>query len=118
MEEELELEPKVIIVEGKTDKERLLEILDEPVEIICTYGTLGYEELERLLGELQDREVYVLADADDAGNKMRKLINREFPHVTHLYTRKMYREVATSPKEYLFEMLERANFLVKEIPTD
>ncbi len=113
MEDNFEL--KVIIVEGKTDKERLLEILDEPVDIICTYGTLGYEELELLLAELQDREVYVLTDADDAGNKMRKLINREFPHVRHLYTRKMYREVATSPKEYLAEMLEKANFLVKEV---
>lgn len=32
---------KVIIVEGKKDKEKLLNILDEPVEIICTYVNIG-----------------------------------------------------------------------------
>jgi len=29
---------KAIIVEGKTDKERLMEVLDEPVDIVCTFG--------------------------------------------------------------------------------
>lgn len=105
---------KVIIVEGKTDKERLLEVLDEPVEIVCTYGTLGYEELENLISGFQDDEdIYVLADADDAGQKLRDQLNREFPNLHHLHTRKMYREVATTPWEHLAEVLERAHFQVK-----
>lgn len=37
---------KIIIVEGKTDKERLQEILVEPVEILCSHGTMGYEKLK------------------------------------------------------------------------
>lgn len=105
---------KIIIVEGKTDKERLMEILDEPVEIVLTHGTLGYQEMENLVASLQDEEIYVLVDADDAGQKLRKQLNMEIPNLHHLYTRKMYREVATTPLEHLAEILERAHFKVKE----
>lgn len=104
---------KIIIVEGKTDKERLLEILAEPVEIICTHGTLGYQELEELVTSYQYDNVFVLVDADDAGAKMRTQLNKELPNLHHLYTRKMYREVATTPLEHLVEVLARAHFEVK-----
>lgn len=105
---------KVIIVEGKTDKERLLEIIEEPVEIICTYGTLGYQRLEEMLPQLQGKDIYLLTDADAAGEKLRKQIKREFPDVHHLYTDKMYREVAATPVAYLTELLSKAHFLVKK----
>lgn len=105
--------PKIIIVEGKTDKKRLLQILAEPVEIICTYGTLSEEKIEELIRPLADEEdVYVLVDADDSGNKLRNQLKQELPNARHLYTRRMYREVATTPPEFLAEVLHRAHFEV------
>jgi len=108
---------KVIIVEGKTDKQRLLQLLVEPVEIVCTYGTLGMDKLEELIIELNDDEVCVLLDADDAGNKARRLFKQEFPNVRHLYTHRIYREVATTPLNVLARILEGAHFEVK-LPDD
>ena len=108
---------RVIIVEGKTDKQRLLQLLDEPVEIVCTYGTLGLDKLEQLIEELSDDEVCVLLDADHSGDKARRLFKQEFPNVRHLYTHRMYREVATTPLNVLAQILEGAHFAVK-IPED
>lgn len=107
---------KVIIVEGKTDKERLERVLDEPVKIICSYGTLDADRLEQWIREYDGEEVYILTDADEPGEKLRHQIQLEIPNVRHLYTQRMYREVATTPLEYLAGMLARAHFLVKEIP--
>lgn len=108
---------RVIIVEGKTDKQRLYKLLDEPVEIACTYGTLGPGKLEQLKAEFCDDEVCVLMDADHAGDKARRLFKQEFPNVRHLYTHRMYREVPTTPLKVLAQILEGAHFAVK-IPKD
>lgn len=105
---------KAIIVEGKTDKEHLLKVLDEPVDIICTYGTLNSSKLENLVDIYKYEEVYVLVDADEAGEELRKQIKQEFPNVRDLYTRKKYREVAATPLEELVKLLFKAHFLVKE----
>jgi toprim domain protein len=106
---------KFIVVEGKTDKKRLQEVIAEPVEIICTYGTLGEEKIEELIWPLQDEEeVYILTDADDSGNKLRNQLKRELPNARHLYTRRMYREVATTPQEHLVEILQKAHFEIHE----
>ncbi|HWJ02347.1 MAG TPA: toprim domain-containing protein [Verrucomicrobiae bacterium] len=103
---------KVIIVEGKTDKQRLEEILDEPVDIICTYGTLSEAKVEEIILPLQNREVFVLVDADEPGNKLRSRLKLELPNARHLYTRSMYREVARTPLEHLVKILHDAHFLV------
>lgn len=104
---------KVIIVEGKTDKERLMEVLAEPVTVVCTYGTLSYEKVEELIRPLQNApEVFVLVDADNSGMKLRKQLRQELPNARHLYTRKMYREVARTPIEYLAKVLADAHFEV------
>ncbi|HZK84601.1 MAG TPA: toprim domain-containing protein [Desulfosporosinus sp.] len=104
---------RVIIVEGKTDKLRLEQLLDEPVEIACTYGTLGVDKLEQLIAEFADDKVCVLLDADHAGDKARRLFKQQFPNVRHLYTKRMYREVATTPLLVLAQILERAHFAVR-----
>ncbi|WNB92904.1 toprim domain-containing protein [Bacillus sp. NEB1478] len=101
---------KVIIVEGKSDKDKIATILDEPVEIICTNGTLGLSKLEELAIAIEDRDVYILVDADDAGLKLRKLLQRELPNAEHLYIHKMYREVAKTPLVYLAKVLVGAHF--------
>ena len=109
----VEIMSKVIIVEGKTDKKRLEQILDEPVEIACTYGTLGSDKLEEMIAEYGEDDVWVLLDADVAGDKARRLFKQEFPNIRHMYTQRMYREVATTPLDVLAQILKGAHFAVR-----
>ncbi|WP_223591970.1 toprim domain-containing protein [Neobacillus bataviensis] len=100
---------KVLIVEGKSDKNKVKSILKEPVEIICTNGTISLTKLDELIEFLEDKDVYILVDADEAGEKLRKQFKREFPHAEHLYIDRMYREVATAPVQHLATVLLGAN---------
>jgi toprim domain protein len=100
---------KVIIVEGSSDKKKVLTVLKEEVEIICTNGTIGVAKLDELIDSLFDKDVYILVDADASGEKLRKQFKREFPEANHLYIDKMYREVATAPENHLATVLIGAN---------
>lgn len=100
---------KVIIVEGKSDKQKVSSIIKEPVEIICTNGTISISRLDELIDYIYGKEVYILVDADDSGEKLRKQFIREFPEAEHIYIDKMYREVATSPEYHLATVLLAAN---------
>ncbi|WP_235848950.1 MULTISPECIES: toprim domain-containing protein [Bacillaceae] len=104
---------KVLIVEGTNDRKRVRKVLDEPIDIICTYGTLSEEKLETLILPIEDKEVYVFVDADDAGELLRKQIKRELPNAIHLHTQKGYGQVETTPLDYLTQILG-AHFKVKE----
>ncbi len=108
------MEDKVLIVEGTSDRKRVKQLLDEAVDVICTYGTLSEEKLESLILPIEDKDVYILVDADDAGEKLRKQLMRELPNATHLYTQRVYRQVETTPLDYLAHVL-RGHFNVKEI---
>ncbi|WP_067625091.1 toprim domain-containing protein [Alicyclobacillus acidiphilus] len=103
---------KVIIVEGKTDKARVLRVVREEVEVVCTKGTLSYERIENDIVPLQRDDVYILVDADPAGNRLRRQLKQELPNATDLYTRKSYREVARTPLDYLAKVLADADFAV------
>jgi len=92
---------KVIIVEGTSDKRKVQPIIREPVEIICTNGTISFNKMDELIDELSNRDVYILVDADEAGEKLRKQLKREFPDAEHLYIDRSYREVATTPSNHL-----------------
>ncbi|MCP3740564.1 toprim domain-containing protein [Rossellomorea sp. BNER] len=100
---------KVIIVEGTTDKRKVKDIIKEPVEIICTNGTISITKLDELIDSLFYRDVYILVDADEAGEKLRKQFKREFPEAEHLYIDKMYKEVASAPEKHLASVLTGAN---------
>lgn len=100
---------KVIIVEGTSDRKKVKEIVKEPVEIICTNGTISISKLDELVDELFARDVYILVDADDSGEKLRKLFKREFPEAEHLYIDRMYKEVAAAPEYHLASILIGAN---------
>ncbi|MFJ7935701.1 toprim domain-containing protein [Sporosarcina sp. NPDC096371] len=104
---------KVIIVEGGQDRKRLARILAEPVDIICTNGTVSPYRLEELLAPYEQHELYVFVDADESGDKIRTLFKREFPAAIHLYTEKVYREVETTPYKVLATILLEANFNVQ-----
>ncbi|WP_071460656.1 toprim domain-containing protein [Bacillus massilinigeriensis] len=106
MMDELE---KVLIVEGSSDRKKVQVILKEPVEIICTNGTIGVSKLDELIENLFDKDVYILVDADESGEKLRKQFKREFPEANHLYIDRMYREVATAPEKHLATVLLGAN---------
>ncbi|MDQ0273028.1 toprim domain-containing protein [Cytobacillus purgationiresistens] len=100
-----ELLEKVIIVEGKSDKRKVENIIREPIEIICTNGTLGLSKLDELIDILIDKDVYILVDADAAGEKLRRQFKSELPEAEHLYIDKMYKEVATAPEHHLATVL-------------
>ncbi|WHY66226.1 toprim domain-containing protein [Neobacillus sp. SuZ13] len=100
---------KVLIVEGKSDKNKVKKIVKEPVEIICTNGTISITKLDELIDFLEDKDVYILVDADFSGEKLRKQLKRELPQAEHLYIDRMYREVATAPVHHLATVLLGAN---------
>jgi toprim domain protein len=108
------MEEKVLIVEGTSDRKRVKQVLDEPVNVICTYGTLSAEKLEELILPIEDKDVYILVDADESGEKLRKQLKRELPNATQLFTEKGYGQVETTPLDYLAYIL-RGHFQVKEI---
>ncbi|CAM3205127.1 toprim domain-containing protein [Filibacter tadaridae] len=105
-------EEKVLIVEGGSDRKRLQRIVAEPVEIICTNGTVSPYRLEELLEAYEERELYVFLDADESGEKIRHLFKREFHSAIHLYTEKVYKEVETTPFKVLATILTEAGFKV------
>ncbi|MBD7939411.1 MULTISPECIES: toprim domain-containing protein [Cytobacillus] len=100
---------KVIIVEGKSDKRKVKGIIREPVEILCTNGTIGTSKLDELIDYLIGKEVYILVDADASGEKLRKQFKRELPEAEHIYIDKMYREVEAAPAHHLATVLISAN---------
>ena len=101
---------KVIVVEGGQDRKRLARILAEPVDIICTNGTVSSYRLEEMLEPHEQHELYVFVDADGSGDKIRMLFKQEYPAAIHLYTEKVYREVETTPYKVLAAILQDANF--------
>ncbi|GAE35506.1 toprim domain-containing protein [Halalkalibacter akibai] len=108
------MQEKVLIVEGKSDRKRVKQVLDEDVDVICTYGTLSEEKLETIILPIEDKDVYILVDADESGENLRRKLKRELPNATHLYTLKEYGQVETTPHHYLAQIL-RGDFDVKEI---
>ncbi|MEJ8546342.1 toprim domain-containing protein [Brevibacillus borstelensis] len=104
---------RAIIVEGKTDRERLQKVLAETVLIVCTYGSYSAEKAAQLEEQLADEEeIYIFTDEDDSGKKLRAQLQEDFPHAVHLHTQTLYAQVAHTPLELLADILERAGFLV------
>src|SRR5699024_8180527 len=81
----MNLSDKVLIVEGKTDKRRLEEVLVEPVQIICTFGTMGISKLDEIIEQLGDSQIFILSDADKEGRKIRKWFKKHLSESTHIY---------------------------------
>lgn len=103
---------RVVVVEGGSDRKRLQKVLAEPIEIICTNGTVSPYRIEELLKPYEDCQVYVFVDADASGEKIRALFKREFPEVLHLYTERVYRQVETTPFRTLAAILLSEGFEV------
>lgn len=109
---------KVIVVEGRSDKLRIAPLIAEPVKIICTNGTVSATRLEELLLPYEDLELIILLDADSSGEKLRKLVKREFPEARHVYIDRTYKEVATTPLSVLLDVLISADVAVTSLLTE
>lgn len=103
---------KAIIVEGKSDKLKVKHVIEEPLDIICTNGTISLSKLDEFAETLYDQDVYILVDADDSGEKLRRQLKRELPEASHLYIDKVYKEVAAAPYHHVAEILFRADIRV------
>lgn len=105
---------KVIIVEGKADKKQIRKIISEDVVIICTFGTFGVGKFDEMLEkyQLDDREVYLLVDADESGEKLRKQLISELSHAVHIYIPEEYQEVERTPENILARELLKNNIQI------
>ncbi|WP_262177481.1 toprim domain-containing protein [Saccharococcus sp. Marseille-Q5394] len=101
---------KVLIVEGGSDRKRLQKVLAEPVEIICTNGTVSPYRIDEMLMPYEDCDLFVFLDADESGEKIRTLFKRDYPEAIHLYTERVYRQVETTPYRVLAAILLSENF--------
>nr|WP_046226247.1 toprim domain-containing protein [Paenibacillus dauci] len=97
-----------IIVEGKNDRSKLRRLLQPEVEILCTFGTLNSQKLEKLRKQVGQNEVYLFMDNDPSGRKIRAVLSDTFPDATHMYTRRGYAGVEGTPDEYVVAQLEKA----------
>ena len=109
---------KVIVVEGISDKSRIAPLIAEPVTIICTNGTVSATRLEELLLPYEGLDIIILVDADKSGERLRKLVKREFPEARHFYVNRSYKEIATTPIRILIDVLIAANVRVNKILTE
>ena len=106
---------KVIVVEGISDKSRIAPLIAEPVTILCTNGTVSASRLEELLLPYEGQDIIILVDADPSGEKLRKLVKREFPEARHFYVNRSYKEVAKTPLRILLDVLIAANVQVNKL---
>lgn len=103
---------KCIIVEGRSDMLKLAPILAEDVKIVCTIGTISEEALLDLIEPYEECQLYTFFDADQSGEKLRKLMKRIYSEATHLNVPRTYMEVANAPRKVLAQLLKEARFLV------
>lgn len=108
---------RVLIVEGRTDKKQIEKVIKEAITIICTNGTLGIEKMEQLIFDynLDNCEVFILVDEDEAGHKLRKQLSKELPHAHHIFIDKTFREVAATPENELATTLVRNHIMVNPL---
>jgi toprim domain protein len=97
-----------IIVEGKNDRSRLRRLLSDQILIVCTFGTLNTEKLERLKKQIGDREVFLFTDNDPSGKRIRAVLRDTYPEAEQIYTRRGYAGVEGTPDEYIIQQLEKA----------
>ncbi len=106
-----------IIVEGKNDRSRLRRLLTEDVDILCTFGTPGALQVDKLAKQVGQRDVYIFTDNDASGSRIRGILRDVFPDAEHIYTRRGYPGVEGTPVEYLVQQLEKAglgDYLIQE----
>lgn len=97
-----------IIVEGKNDRSRLRRLLQSEVDILCTFGTPGTLQVDKLIKQAAGKHIFVFTDNDASGKRIRGILADAFPDAEHIYTRRGYPGVEGTPDEYLLQQLEKA----------
>ena len=62
------------MLKAKSDKKRVQQVIAEPINIICTHGTMSIDKLDDMIETLYEKQVFVLADSDDEGEKDKKMV--------------------------------------------
>ena len=77
----------VVVVEGKTDTEKLKSIFD--VETIETNGSeISRETINLILAVAKTKKIYLFLDPDGPGEKIRKTINNELNSCINVFLKK------------------------------
>ncbi|HLR65487.1 MAG TPA: toprim domain-containing protein [Pseudogracilibacillus sp.] len=97
----------IIIVEGKNDRKRLNLVLEEDIDIVCTFGTFGIEKFDEMLEahDLDYRDVYIFVDSDESGEQLRDELKKELPHAKHLYVSKDTKEVEQATIDEIVQII-------------
>lgn len=105
---------RVIIVEGKNDRNHIRKMLKEEIEILCTYGTFGIEKFDEMLEEhdLDNREVFIFVDADEPGEQLRKQLRIELPNAVHIMLSDDWTEVEETPEPVVARQLLAAGIKI------
>lgn len=111
------MRPLLVIVEGKRDRERLLPIVGNHAEIVCTYGVPTHARLMEIKSRSAGAEIVIFTDHDQAGRRIRGLLREEFPDATHLHTKSEYGAVERTPAAYLEEQFAKHDLLPQDGPT-
>lgn len=109
------LDSVLFIVEGRSDKDKLLEFLPSDANIVCTNGTMDEEDFLVLLEPYEGLEFVTLFDADRSGEKLRKTMKRIYPESLQLIIPTEYREVAETPAEILLELMQCVKWLSEQL---
>lgn len=108
------MDPYVIIVEGKNDKNRLQGLLSYDIPILATYGIPSVERIERIRRETEGRQVIIFTDADSAGLRIRRILRDVFPDAIDVHTKPGYNGVEHTPVEYLQNRLRKIGLISED----
>lgn len=102
-----------MIVEGRSDKLRLQQIVARNVHILCTNGTKDEEALIELVEPYEDSQLYTFFDRDKSGDYLRKKMQRVYSEAVQLHVPAPFIEVAEIPPTVLKPILRAAKIDVK-----
>lgn len=75
---------EVVIVEGKSDVQRVKQAMD--VECIITEGfTLRKAVIDKIRVAYEKRGIIILTDPDTAGERIRRFLTKKFPNAKHAF---------------------------------
>lgn len=81
-----EIPQEVIVVEGRDDSKRLMEVYGKQIKTIETGGSaLDEATIKRIQSAQKTQGVIVFTDPDFQGNRIRQIIKRAVPEAKHAY---------------------------------
>src|SRR5699024_3324282 len=99
------------------DRHHIKKGLLEEVDIICTYGKYVVEKFDELLEayNLDYRDVSILVDSDEPGDKLRQQLKQELRHAHHIYVPPEWAAAEATLQKLIAHELVQAHFEVYSI---